>query len=469
MARARWIVIAPALVIAAGRVVRASPVDDPSTGPAAFTGAVSPDPSSIVGNPAALDLGSEGTHLWLGGVARIDQYRLTLDREDASGNLTPGPAVTDTTWSPGGQFAAYTVQHDFSLGAMIDLPPAEEHPEGGDALRYHTLGGGQREKIYAAVAGSLQVFEGFYIGGSAQYVETSIDLAFARDTALESGRPDVATTGLENPAADQIYTVHASTGPTAAQDKIAFTMGAVWKVSPRVAIGAVFREPQGVGAAVGTEGTVGVTPAPRTGGPAVGGLATIAFVPPQIFEVGARVRAWEAIDAVGGARWERTSRTAQYDLRMFGKDVAGVAPEWYPRARGWRDVVEAWGGLEQVDDGQPLLVGARLGVESGAVAPGELSPLQVEGWSMNADLGARVRLHTHLVIAIGYDVQYYPAHDVGASAYDPIARLDCIDSDYDYSTPACAAVRAGFGTDTAAGHYARLGHVFHLGLRYDFL
>lgn len=468
MARARWIVIALALVIAASRA-QASPVDDPSLGRAAFTGAVSADPSSIVGNPAALDLGSEGTHLWLGGVARIDQYRLTLDREDASGNLTPGPDVSATTASPGGQFAAYTVTHDFSLGAMIDLPPAELHPADRDALRYHTLGGGQREKVYAAVAGSLQVIDGLYVGVSAQYIETSIDLAFARDTALETGRSDVGTTGLENPSADQIYRVHASTGPTAAQNKIAFTMGVVWQVSPRVVLGAMYREPQGFNAAIGTEGTVSVTPAPRTGGPAVGGLATVAYIPPQIFELGARVRAWETIDAIGGARYEHTSRTSQYDLRMFGHDLEGVAPEWYPRARGWRDVVEAWGGLEQVDDGRTLLLGGRLGFESGAVAPAALSPLQVEGWSLTADVGARLRLKTHLVIAAGYGVQYYPSHDVSASAYDPIARLDCIDSNYDYSTPACAAVRGGFGTDTAAGTYARIGHVLHLGLRYDFL
>jgi hypothetical protein len=56
---------------------------------------------------------------------------------------------------------------------------------------------------------------------------------------------------------------------------------------------------------------------------------------------------------------------------------------------------------------------------------------------------------------------------VTSSAYDPIARLDCIDSNYDLSTPACQAVRDGYGIDTAAGHYARWDHTLRLGLRID--
>jgi hypothetical protein len=445
--------------IALARVAHAAPGDDPTTSRTVFAGAVSPDPTSIVGNPAALDLGREGLHIWTGGLATIDRYAITLDQEDASGAKTAGPPVRDTVASPGGQFALYEVRPEFVAGLLVDLPPAEDHPADRDALRYHTLGGGIREKTYAALGGSLRLADGLYVGGSAAYVQTVIDMRFARDTHLETGR---GVGALEDPTADELYDVHAYISPRGF-NRIAFTLGLAWKLGSRVAIGAAYREPQGFNGAVIDQGVVNVT---RPSGQIDTGIATVSFIPAQSFELGGRVTLVDGLDAIGGARWDLTSRTTQLDLRMFGSTLAGV-PEWYPRPRGFRDTLSAWGGVEQDDTGQTLIGGARIGVSNGATSPSRISPQQVEGWNVSGDLGAQLRLTSALVLVATYDAVWYVPQDVTSSSYDPIARLDCIDSNYDLSTSACQTVRDGYGIDTASGHYSRWQHVVKLGLRLD--
>jgi hypothetical protein len=324
MPRARSIGIAVAAAASLATIARASPGDDPIAGHAVFTGAVSPDPTSIVGNPTALDLGREGVHLWLGGLATIDQYAITLAHEDASGALTPGTPADATTSSWGGQLAIYTVKPAFAAGFLLDLPPAAIQPTGLDALRYHTLGGQLRQKTYGALAGSLRLFDGFYVGGSAAYVQTLIDLRFARDTALEGGRAGIASPcdgapcGLENPAADERYDIHAYQSPQGF-NRIAFTLGVTWQVTSAVAIGGMFREPPGLNGAITDQGNVTVVRAPREGvADDLCGIATVAYVPARSFELGARIHALPALDAIAGARWELTSRTTQLDVRIFG-------------------------------------------------------------------------------------------------------------------------------------------------------
>jgi long-subunit fatty acid transport protein len=465
--------LALAVVLAAGRAA-AGPTDDPAAGHAVFTGAVSPHPSSLIGNIAAMSMGPQGLHLWLGGVISLDQYWITPRAVDpASGAQTDLPPLRSSTWSPGGTFAIYGVHNAFTLGATIDLPPAERYIAGRQALRYQTLGGQHRENTWVAVGGALRLVGGFYVGGSASYVESTTDLEFARDTALEAGQAGIdadcggAPCGLGNPLADEVYQLHVSTGPTKAQTKIAFTMGIAWRITDRIIVGAVYHEPQGFNASLSSSGTAEVTRAVIAGGGTVTGDAVIGHVPPQTLEVGARIRSWPRLDTVLGARWLNLSRYQEYDVRMFGRELTGIPP-WYPRPRGYRDVIEAWGGVEQVDDGQPLIGGVRLGLQSGAVSHDKISAMQVEGWSATADVGLQWRIRPGLVLEGDYGAQYYPQQDVTQSAYDPLARLACVASGYDYSTAACQTVRDGYGTDTAAGVYRRLEHVFHLGLRYDF-
>ena len=57
------------------------------------------------------------------------------------------------------------------------------------------------------------------------------------------------------------------------------------------------------------------------------------------------------------------------------------------------------------------------------------------------------------------------AHD---SAFSPVDRIACIDSNFNYALPSCAAVREGYAIPSAAGEYTRLEHALRLGLRYEF-
>ena len=463
-------------VVLGAPAVAASPGPDQTAGHPVFTGAVSPHPTSIIGNPAALNLGPEGGHLWLGGLVGVDQYRVMVRTIDpATGIATDGPRVSARTWSPGGAFGVYTVQPAFNLAAMVSLPPADEQITNRQALRYHTLGGYRRERTYAAVAGALRLFNGLYVGGSASYVDTRMQLAFARDTALDGGRGadglgldcGGAPCGLGNPQADEIYRVEASTWSAKAQTKIAFTMGFVWKVTSQLTLGAVYREPQGFNAAITAAGVVAVTAAPRDGGGTRSGAAVLQVVPPQTFEIGARIRSWPWGETVLGARWLNLSRERALDLRMYGRQLGGV-PEWYPRPEGFHDVFQAWGGIEQHDDGQRFVFGGRVGVDSSATPVDRISPAHVEGAQLTADVGVQLRILPTLILDAGYGVRYQPEKNVTTSAYDPIARLDCIAADYAYDEPGCAAVRGGYGTNTATGTYLRVGHVARLGVRWEF-
>jgi long-subunit fatty acid transport protein len=473
MARAPVFFALAALV--GGPTALASPGPEQTAGHAVFTGAVSPHPSSIIGNPAALNLGTEGVHFWVGGIATVDQYRIMLRTIDAAtGAASDGARVSATTWSPGGSAAVYTVQPAFNLAAMISLPPAEEQIADRSELRYLTLGGHRRERTWAAVAGALRLIDGLYVGGSASYVGTAFSMRFARDTALEGGRGATglgldcggSPCGLGNPLADEIYRIETSTRSTKAQTKIAFTMGVVWKVTSEITIGAVYREPQGFNAAVAAPGVVTVTSAPRAGGADRRGDAVLEVVPPQTFELGARIKSWRWGETVVGGRWLNLSRERAYDLRMFGRGL-GATPEWYPRPEGFHDVFQAWAGIEQRDDGQRFVIGGRLGFDSSATSAERISPAQVEGAALTVDLGLQVRLRPNLILDVGYGLRYQPEINVTQSAYDPIARLDCIDADYAYDDPACATVRGGYGTNTAAGTYLRVGHVARLGLRFE--
>jgi len=57
--------------------------------------------------------------------------------------------------------------------------------------------------------------------------------------------------------------------------------------------------------------------------------------------------------------------------------------------------------------------------------------------------------------------------NVTNSAFDPRARVQCIDSGFDYATDACAATRNGYGINSADGSYQRWEHTFRVMLRRD--
>src|ERR1041384_4910711 len=87
---ATWCIVASA---------HASPRSDPTSGRAVFTGAATPPPTSISLSPAAIGLGPFD-EIYLAIAGAIDQLHIALDRVDASGARSDGPAGPDVAGAP---------------------------------------------------------------------------------------------------------------------------------------------------------------------------------------------------------------------------------------------------------------------------------------------------------------------------------------------------------------------------------
>lgn len=487
--RMAWIALSCAAAAAASPVGtgRASPMEDPAAGNAVFTGPTSPHPSSILINPAALLFSRPGFHLHIGGSLRLDQ--IGIDRklvDPATGDLSGGPSVSALTWSPGADIAVWrsVLQERAVFGAMLHTPFIDRFIADEDALRYHVLGGTMWQGMLSA-AGGFKVADWFIFGLGVSLGYSGLHLELARDTALEAGSGAErgiasdcggAPCGIENPLASETYTIDVSSGGVGGLfENFTSNVGATLSVAIKIKgdwWGALsYVSPPGALPGRSLElkqrGTVQVEEAPRDGGEFHRGRAQVRYRMPQSVWLGLRGPVLPGWDLVTSARWLNLSRHQQFEIRMFGGDLEEVGvPEWYPRYRGMRDVLQLSGGLEGQDVGRTRF-GARARLETGATAPRAVSPLQIEGVNAGLTGGVDLQVHQHWVMSAGYDLTWFLPVGVEDSAFDPLARLACVDSDYDFD--ACRAAREGRAIPTAAGDYTRLRHTFMLSIRYDSL
>lgn len=446
----------------------ASPLGDPAVQRAVFGGSTAAHATSLQLNPAALALGNDGWYVHASASTTLDRVHVQRRVVDPdTGALSDGDSLTSLLWSPGGSLGFYKVGGRLSAGFQIALPSGEEFVEGKDVLGYHSHGGSHREFAWL-VAGGAYRWRGFAFGASLRLVETRLHLAFDRDTALERG--DVSTTGFENPDAREHYDVVVDTGalPSGA-NTIAVAFGAVAELADGWWLGLSYHVPQGLFSGLTATGTVDVdrAPADNAAEPQISGEASVQFTMPWRLHLGIRGRILDGLDVVGEARWDRTSDLDQYDVRLYGLDLADAGvPEIYPRPRGLRDQLAIQGGVEQVDTGGRWLVGARIGVERGATRPSQMSALQVYPTALTLDAAAQLRLDAAWTLQLGYGLAWSPTRDTARGAYDPLDRLACIDAGFDIDDPACASTRAGYGLPTASGTYGRLDNVLWLGVRW---
>ena len=494
--RLAWIALSVAAAAVPLRIARASPMEDPSAGNAVFSGPTSPHPTSIFINPAALLFSRPGFHLHIGGALVLDQVgidRQVVDPE--TGELAGGPSVSTTTLSPTGGIAVWrsVLQERAVFGAMLHTPVIERFIAGEDALRYHILGGTMYQGMLSA-AGGFKVADWFIFGLGVSLAYSGLHLEMARDTALEAGsgaERGIASDcggspcGIENPLASETITVDVASGGGAEGGFLSklggpfedFTsnVGATLSVAIRVKgdwWGALsYVSPPGALPGRSLElkqrGTVQIQEAERDGGEFHRGRASVRFRMPQSVWLGLRGPVLPGWDLVTSARWLNLSRHQQFELRMYGGDLEEIGvPEWYPRYRGFRDVLQLTGGLEGQDVGRTRF-GGRVRLETGATNGNDVAPLQIEGWNAGLTGGVDLQLHQHWVLNAGYDLTWFLPTSVDDSAFDPIARLSCVDSGYDFD--ACRAAREGRAIPTAAGDYSRLRHTFMLSIRYDSL
>jgi hypothetical protein len=468
----------------------ASPRSDPTQGRAAFTGASSPNPTSIEINPAALGLGPELNEFYVAATGvwnRQSIQRRELDID--SGALTDGAEVSSNLLSPGGMLAF--IWHSggggrITLGVALHSSPAERFIENEDALRYHTLGGSHR--TYAGtVAGSIRASSRFYVGVSVSLRPTFLHLRFARDTALEAGRDPMrgitsdcggAPCGVENPLASETYDVDVRSG-WVALDNVVGTVGIAVRIMRNVWLGIAYHTPPGLALKNELTGTMLVDRAARDGGNRIDGVATVYLSQPATFDAELRARVIPELEVVAGARLEDLSRMQAYDVRGTGSLFPGAGvPEWQLRPRGFRDVLQVppvslgtWVGIDQVERELPVVFSGRIGFETSSTRSERTSPTTIAPASFTLDAGLAFRftrdleVRPQVMLQASYGLQYFPTVDVTSSAFDPRDRLACADSGYDYSTPACESVRNGYAIPTAAGEYSRIEQAARVALR----
>jgi hypothetical protein len=470
-----------AVACAVASPAKASPRSDPTVGRAVFTGATTPHATSIGFAPAAIGLGSlDQIYVAIAGV--IDQLQVALDRIALDGSRTTAPAVRNVELAPSAMFGFiyHFAGEAVTIGFEARTSAPEVFPANRDVLRYHALGGGERDWL-AAAGVSFKVTNELFFGASLLHQNTVLGLRYARDTALENGHGPGgvdsdcggAPCGLDNPLATETYDVDVRS-PILSTSNLRLNIGAIYEVARDVWLGVSYHTPPGFAVQSELAGEVHVQRAPRDRSTPdeapIEGNALVVIQFPASVDAELRARIPLGLDLHLGGRWEDLSRLKAYDVRTYGSTLPrnGI-PEWTERPRGMHDSFAGWVGVEQVDTGQTLLGGARLGFETSALPARRTSPITIAPTSLTADLGAQWRTPFRLVVQLTYGLQYFPTVDTReTSVFDPRARIACIDSGYDYATAACRAVREGYAISTAAGEYARMQHALRIGLRYDF-
>jgi hypothetical protein len=443
-----------------------------------FTGATLPVPSSIILDPAALALMKPALEFYAAATGTLDQ--LSIDRKMidlGTGALTNGARVRGVTSSPGADLGlVWRPADNVAGGFLLRTPPGQEMLGGQNALRYYTLGGHQRE-MYAAFAISFKVTSDFLFGVSIEADKTYLSMRFARDTALAGGTGAGGVTsscgsvacGTENPAASETYDVKVEQ-PSSLGDGYVVNIGGMYQISRDVWLAASYHTPPGGATSVNNtlEGTAVITQAARDGGATLSSGATVYISEPVTVDAELRAKLPNDLELHVGGRWEDLSRNTGYDVRPYGSTLAdnGI-PNWVERPRGFQDTLALWGGVEQIDHGQTWRFGGRLGFETAALPDSATTPITIAPTSATLDLGAQLR-EGPWTFQLSYGLQYFPTVSVGKSDFDPRDAVTCVDSGYDYSTPACAALRNGYAIPTAAGDYGRIEHAVRLGVRFEY-
>lgn len=452
----------------------AAPADAPATDGAVFAGVTGTDPANLSTNPATLLRLVPGIHFFAFTTVAVDQ--VSIDRRVVSaddGSLAEGPAIDDATLGAGvAAGVAQVVARGIMVAGTIAVQPPDE-TIADDAVAYHTRGSRARRIDWFRLGAGLRVTSRLLLGFSFGLTDRHQRLAFARDTALEAGRDPArgvgsdcggAPCGLENAQARELWTVDVTNDLGDITKNLTYTVGVMARLPEGVWLGLSLDRPVEVGS-YAMDGDVTILRAPRDGGGILRGEARLIQRLPEVWRLGGRGPIAPSWELVGELRWRHLGRTDPLDLRVFGGALVGTeVPEWTLRPQGLRDAFTGELGVEPIDLGQRWRFGGRLGFDSGAVSTERLSARAPWGAQVSAALGAQVRLD-RWVVQLGYKVDLQVPIAAVPGRFDPIDRIECVEADFDYDDPACATVRAGYGTPTAAGTYGRWSHTARVALR----
>lgn len=472
--RAHAVTTAIAIAAALAAPVAASPGDDVGTDGMTFAGVTGADPANVTTNPAALIRIEPGVHGFVLGRFALHQLRVERLRVDpGDGSLGPGPDVSESRFGAGYTVGVAWTTSRSALGLSTSLRPPDETMT-DPAVSDHSRGSRTRRFDIFSIGLAFRITNRLSFGAGAAFVDRYQRLAFSRDTALEAGRDPMrgvgsdcagAPCGLEDPAARELWTVDVTRALRDLEGNFMLSVGALARLPRGVLFGVGLERPL-ISSEITMSGDARIVRAPRDGGGVLEGDAELRQTQPEIWRAGARGLLSPGWELLGELRWRRLHRADRVDLRLYGGDFVGdEVPEWTLRPLGLRDAIAMELGAEQIDTGQPVRWGARLAYDTGAVSEDRLSPRAPWGQQLTAGAGVQLRFE-RWIVQVGYRVDWQPPASTDGSAFDPIARIDCVEADYDYDLPACATVRAGYGTSTAAGTYGRWSHGARVALRF---
>lgn len=468
----RWGIV---LAIAAAASPAAASPGDAAWDGAVFAGPTAPHPTNLSSNPAAFLLAAPGFHYFAGVSTALDQISIDRTLVDAGGARRDGPDVSGRTFGAGGHLGFAKVWPDAVLAFFVQTAPPDETVAGRDALRYHTRGSRGRSADVGTVTFGYRPTRWLWLGIAPSYSVRDGVLRFSRDTAMEAGRDPArgvtsdcggAPCGLENPLATETWTIDLDADLRSISN-FRIAAGFIIVVPGDTLLGVTYQRPWSLGR-IERVGKATVIAAPRDGGAVHTGEISLFDQHPEIVRGGTRSRFLERWDLVSEVRWRRTSRIGDDDLRTYGGDLAAIgAPAIYPRPRGLRNAIAVELGMEQVDDGGRWRFGGRVGYDTGAVATHHLSARAPWGRQLTGGGGVQLRIGARWILQGTYNVGWQLPVTVERGAYDPIDRLDCVDSGYDFELPACETVRDGYGAPTNDGDYRRWSHIARLSVRLE--
>jgi hypothetical protein len=486
------------------------PSGTPFEGPADF------EPSGIWWNPATISA-IRHLNLYFSGGVQAQQGSIQRAAIDPMTGL-PGPGATRSFPSVPLNDVSFryfgAITYDFGLdvltaGLALSAPfdSSQSFPDNGSGSSlalptgYHVASENFKD-IYISIALALRLHPRWLIGVAISPIDSFVDFAYYRDSALDGGSPQVnnagtlchgAPCGFENPSAATRVQVHADGGSFLYKlIPVPLGIGMNWGIATRPVermwLGLSWQhvfplQSHGSGYdksyEVPSEMQVTVTPASGSGISCAGGACTgpgsIAFSLPDIFHLGARIALRDDLEVTGGGRLiiyggYGSSDPALKNL-VVRVDAQGGVPEQTVMARSLHPVFGAEGGVRW----RPipsLRVGLSLTVESSAL-PGDLVTAEaIDAPKFDATAGVEWKIHwkwrnggaLRLILAYGI-TSYFPS-EPSPGAFDPGARVRCIDARS--SIDACGPDLAGQGLPTAAGRYTLLLHHATAGIGLEF-
>lgn len=463
----------------------ATPLENTRVGGLNPNSTVEPHPASIYRNPAVISI-LRGTHVFVDGMARLELGRIRRTGiRSATGTPGPGadlhfPSETFTHITPDLFFA---VTSDLGtnrvvLGLSVLTPfvemqrfgdPVERSPSlATDPSRYHRISS-EWFHLFILPAVAVRVHDRFRFGLGFGYARSMLRMAFARDCAIRSCRPDVTAPPFESPLATERVAVEGS------DDSMLFNLGVLVRPHAQLDVALAYRSKVvGVGRSdIKAEGRGEVSryDAMTGGWERVRGRARTVYEIPDSLSVGVKYRR-KVWDFAWGFEWVRWSVHRDLSFTLTGNAFrAAELANWdinFKRYRGFRDVYRA-----SVLAGHTFREGLVLSFgglfESSAVPRRWLSAGAVDAHKVDLLVALLWRPHRSVGIHLGYSVTLAPELKVNDSGFNPGYATTCVEDQVDILwSRACRLVAEGKGEPTAAGRYWQMVHRLGLGVSYDY-